>query len=234
MQELDVRADQLRHRRASLPELAEIATLSKEYRSLDDRVRDQRIVVDDLAAEQEKIDGDVEQVKARRTRDQQRMDQGLITNPKDLARMNDEMASLQRRISTLEDEEIEVMERLEEANSALERLEQEASATQRRLGDLAEIRDREFGEIDGLLTGVAEQRTGAVDGLPADLLALYDRLRESKGGVGAAALRQRQCGGCRLTLDNAELAAIKAAADDQVIRCEECQRILVRTNESGL
>lgn len=234
MQELDVRADQLRHRRASLPELAEIATLSKEYRSLDDRVRDQRIVVEDLAAEQEKIDGDVEQVKARRTRDQQRMDQGLITNPKDLARMNDEMASLQRRISTLEDEEIEVMERLEEANAGLERLEQEASATQRRLGDLAEVRDREFGEIDGLLAGVAEQRTGAVDGLPADLLALYDRLRESKGGVGAAALRQRQCGGCRLTLDNAELATIKAAADDQVIRCEECQRILVRTSESGL
>lgn len=234
MQELDVRADQLRHRRASLPELAEIATLSKEYRSLDDRVRDQRIVVEDLTAEQEKIDGDVEQVKARRTRDQQRMDQGLITNPKDLARMNDEMASLQRRISTLEDEEIEVMERLEEANAGLERLEQEASATQRRLGDLAEVRDREFGEIDGLLAGVAEQRTGAVDGLPADLLALYDRLRESKGGIGAAALRQRQCGGCRLTLDNAELATIKAAADDQVIRCEECQRILVRTSESGL
>jgi len=47
-------------------------------------------------------------------------------------------------------------------------------------------------------------------------------------------LRARQCGGCRLSLDPAELAAIKSAASNEVIRCEECQRILVRTGESGL
>jgi predicted nucleic acid-binding Zn-ribbon protein len=65
-------------------------------------------------------------------------------------------------------------------------------------------------------------------------MALYDRLRNSKGGVGAAALRARECGGCRLSLDNAELAVIRKAPSDEVIRCEECQRILVRTSESGL
>ena len=70
--------------------------------------------------------------------------------------------------------------------------------------------------------------------MPADLLALYDRLRDQKGGVGAAALRARECEGCRLTLDNAELAVIRTAPSDEVIRCEECQRILVRTHESGL
>jgi len=70
--------------------------------------------------------------------------------------------------------------------------------------------------------------------LPSDLLALYDRLRESKGGVGAALLRAGSCGGCMLDLDHAELATIRAAADDDVIRCEECSRILVRTSESGL
>ena len=70
--------------------------------------------------------------------------------------------------------------------------------------------------------------------LPEDLLSLYDRLRESKGGVGAALLRARRCEGCNLDLDNAELATIRAAADDDVIRCEECSRILVRTSESGI
>ncbi len=74
----------------------------------------------------------------------------------------------------------------------------------------------------------------ATAGMPDDLLALYDRLRASKGGVGAAELRARQCGGCRLTLDNAELQSIAAMAADEVVRCEECQRILVRTDESGL
>ena len=69
--------------------------------------------------------------------------------------------------------------------------------------------------------------------LPADLLSLYDRLRESKGGVGAALLRARRCAGCKLDLDNAEVATIRAAAEDDVIRCDDCSRILVRTSESG-
>jgi predicted nucleic acid-binding Zn-ribbon protein len=65
-------------------------------------------------------------------------------------------------------------------------------------------------------------------------VALYDKLRETKNGVGAALLRARRCEGCMLDLDNAELATIRAAADDDVIRCDECSRILVRTAESGL
>ena len=65
-------------------------------------------------------------------------------------------------------------------------------------------------------------------------LALYDRLRESKGGVAAALLRARRCAGCNLDLDHAEVATIRAAADDEVIRCDDCSRILVRTSESGL
>ena len=77
-------------------------------------------------------------------------------------------------------------------------------------------------------------RAPAVAGMPEDLLSLYDRLRELKGGVGAAALRARECGGCRLSLDPAELTRIRGASMDEVIRCEECQRILVRTSESGL
>jgi predicted nucleic acid-binding Zn-ribbon protein len=59
-------------------------------------------------------------------------------------------------------------------------------------------------------------------------------LREQKGGVGAAELRARQCGGCRLGLDASELSRIRGLPEDEVVRCEECQRILVRTEESGL
>jgi uncharacterized protein len=52
--------------------------------------------------------------------------------------------------------------------------------------------------------------------------------------VGAAALVQRRCQGCRLELNAADLREITAAAEDEVLRCEECQRILVRTAESGI
>ena len=201
---------------------------------LSNQARDARIAVDDLTAEQAKVDADVEQVRTRRDRDRSRMDQGLISNPKDLERMQHEMTSLERRIVTLEDEELEVMARLEDAQRTLDELtEQLADAEQRKAG-LEEARDAQQARIDAELAGLAEQRGPVADQVPADLTALYDRLRAAKNGVGAAALRARQCGGCMLGLDNAELGKIRAAAEDEVLRCEECQRILVRTEESGL
>jgi predicted nucleic acid-binding Zn-ribbon protein len=234
VQELDARTDQLRHQRTNLPELAEITALQASRTDLDNQARDARIVVDDLAVEQAKIDRDVEQVKTRRTRDRDRMDQGLISNPKDLERMQHELESLERRISTLEDEELEIMATLEDAQRDLDTLEAQVREADERLDASATARDEKTAELDAQLVDIEAQRGPSVEGLPADLLALYDRLRIQKDGVGAAELRARRCAGCQLTVDNAELAVIRAKPSDEVIRCEECQRILVRTAESGL
>ena len=112
VQELDTTLDQLRHRLAHLPETQELLALAAERSDVDGQARDAQIRIDDLTRAQRKADGDVEQVKARRTRDQDRMDRGLVSNPKDLERMQQELVSLARRISELEDTELEVMEQL--------------------------------------------------------------------------------------------------------------------------
>ena len=234
LQAIDARADVLRHQRRTLPELAEIAALQETRAGFDARRRDAQILVDDLTTEQMKVDADVEQVKARRTRDRDRMDQGLISNPKDLARMQGELESLERRITTLEDEELEVMARLEDAQKDLDSCIAQVGAADERLAALTSARDAKLEALDAELASLDAERRPAAESLPADLLALYDKLRESKGGVGAAELRARQCGGCRLTLDASEIGHIRSTPEDSVIRCEECQRILVRTAESGL
>lgn len=234
MQELDTRADRLRHRRRSLPELAEIAGLETERRRTDDEARDARIAVDDLTAEQARADGDVEQVRARQRRDQERLDSGAVGNPKDLERISAELVSLARRISTLEDQELEVMERLEEAQGRLDGAQERLAAIDHRLADLVAARDAAAAEIDADLVALEAERGPVAEQIPEDLAALYERLRASKDGVGAAALRARACQGCRLTIDAAELGVIRSAPADAVLRCEECSRILVRTAESGL
>jgi len=197
-------------------------------------VRDLRIVVDDTTAEQTKADADVEQVRARRERDQQRMDAGLIANPKDLERMQHELVSLAKRISDLEDVEIEVMERLETAQTELDATTAELEATQERIVVAQTSRDAGLAEIDAEVAEVSARREALAADLPADLLALYDKLRAAKGGVGASELRARRCGGCQLDITAADLAVIVKAPADEVVRCEECQRILVRTAESGI
>jgi predicted nucleic acid-binding Zn-ribbon protein len=143
------------------------------------------------------------------------------------------MQSLERRISSLEDDELEVMEKLEDAQRELDAVNGQIQVVDTRIEALVAARDEKIRQIDTELADVEARRTPAAEGMPDDLIALYDRLREQKG-VAAAALRARQCGGCQLTIDNAELAVIRQTPADQVVRCEECQRILIRTPESGL
>jgi len=223
----------LRHQLNSLPEAIEIASLTISRGELEDQRRDAQIAVDDLTLEQKKADADVEQVKARRERDRSRMDQGLITNPKDLERMQHELVSLERRISTLEDDELEVMARLEDAERDLDAFGAQVTAADERLTALAASRDEKAGDIAVSLEKVTAERGAAAEGMPADLMALYEKLRTAQG-VGAAPLRARECGGCHMTLNPSDLAVIAKAPADEVVRCEECSRILVRTPESGL
>ena len=124
------------------------------------------------------------------------MDQGLVSNPKDLERMQHEMESLERRITTLEDEELEVMARLEDAQRSLDQLTAQLVDADARNAKLEEARDARYSEIDAELDRLADKRGSVAAGVPDDLIALYDRLRASKNGVGAAALRARQCSGC--------------------------------------
>ena len=234
MQELDSRLDLLRHQAANPPEAAELKAQTAARARVDGKARDLQVQVDDLTREQRKADADVEQVKARRVRDQQRLDGGMVTNPKDLERLQHELVSLDRRISDLEDEELDVMERLEAVQIELQHLDAELRDLDERIATLTAARDERVAGLREEATELVGRRREAVDGLPADLVTLYEKLREQKDGVGAAALRARRCGGCSLELDHSELADIAKQPSDTVVRCEECSRILVRTPESGL
>lgn len=234
LQELDTRIDGLRHQLANLPQESEIRALLSERSDIADQAAAIGVKVDDLNREQKKADADVEQVKARRDRDQDRLDKGLVTKPADLEHLQSELISLARRITELEDVELEVMEALEAAQSRQQELQETLTALTERARALTEERDEAASRLRAQMEDVAAERSVTASGLAADLLALYDKLRDSKGGVGAAALRQRRCGGCGLELSPADLSAIRARASDDVVRCEECSRILVRTAESGL
>jgi predicted nucleic acid-binding Zn-ribbon protein len=166
--ELDSRALQLRHRRAHLPQAAVVAELQASKKTTDDAVRDARVIRDDLERVQKKADADVEAVKSRRKRDQERMDSGAISSAKDLERMQHELATLDRRISVLEDEELEVMEQLEGAQATVTRLEAELAEITEKLAVAVDSVDVETSKIDTELAGVAEERAPALEGIPEE------------------------------------------------------------------
>jgi predicted nucleic acid-binding Zn-ribbon protein len=234
VQELDSTLDRLEHRRTTLPELAEIDALSERAGSLGDEIVLAETEDSDLGREQSKVDADVEQVRARMARDQQRLDNGQVGSPKELENLQHEIESLHRRQTELEDAELEVMEQREAVQTRLNALREEQSTIAGSLAAAEQRRDAAFDEIAAEKEKAAAQRAETAGTIATDLLALYDKLRDSSGGVGAAALHRGACQGCHLQLNTTDLNRLKDAPADEVLRCEECRRILVRTAESGL
>ncbi|SEG12726.1 hypothetical protein SAMN04489712_103313 [Thermomonospora echinospora] len=234
LQELDTALDRLAHRRRTLPETAEIERIEARVAELRDALVAAETEVSDLDREQRKAEQDVDQVRTRAQRDQQRLDSGMVTSAKDLSSLQSEIASLQRRQSDLEEVVLEVMERREEAEGRVAGLREERTAAERDLAEATERRDAARQRIDEESGTTSAARTAVAKDVPEDLLGLYEKLRGQFGGVGAAALHRGQCQGCHLALNTVDLNRIRAAAQDEVVRCEECRRILVRTPESGL
>ena len=234
VQELASPLDRLEHRRATLPELAEIASLSERLNSLADENVMAETEDSDLGREQAKVDTDVEQVRARMERDQQRLDSGQVGSPKELENLQHEIESLHRRQTELEDAELEVMEQRESVQTRLQLLREEQSTIGASLAAAAQRRDAVFEEIGAEKEKTTAQRNETAGSIAPDLLALYSKLRESAGGVGAAAQPRGSCQGCHLQRITTDLIRLRDAPTDEVLRCEECRRILIRTAESGL
>ncbi|MEO3868993.1 C4-type zinc ribbon domain-containing protein [Nonomuraea sp. B12E4] len=231
--EIDSVIDRLAHRRRTLPELAEIDERSKAFARLSTQVIEAETEAGDLAREQAKAESDVDAVRTRADRDQKRLDSGAVTSPRDLASLQSEITSLHRRQGDLEEVVLEIMERREAADTKATDLVAQRDEVAAAVATAEDRRDAALGEIEKE-SGEVQGRRAAVSGeIPADLLALYEKLRDQYG-VGAAMLHGGRCQGCKVALSIAEMNRIKAAPHDEVLRCEECRRILVRTAESGL
>jgi len=233
LQEIDTALAQLAYRRANLPELAELAALERELSALQDELARVRADADDLDRDIARLERDIEQVRDRKDRDSARLAAG--TGPaRELEALQHEVESLTRRQTVLEDQELELMERREQVQGTIDDLEGRLADAQRRRAETEQRRDAALAEIAAEEEARRQARAPLAARLPADLVALYEKIRDDHDGVGAARLRGGRCGGCRLELSGSERARVRAAAPDEVIRCEECRRIMVRDAESGL
>jgi predicted nucleic acid-binding Zn-ribbon protein len=233
LQAIDTRLDQIAHAKKTLPQIAQLKDLHTQAELLDTELVRVRTELSDVQREVAKAEADVQLVRDRAARDQSRLDSGT-GSAKDLQALQHELQSLARRQAELEDVELEVMERAEAIETEVTRLEGKESELTSKLEAAQADHDAALADLDAEAARVAAPRADVVAGVGEDLVALYEKVRAASGGLGAAALSHRRCGGCQLELNSVDMSRIKAAADDEVLRCEECRRILVRTAESGL
>jgi len=232
LQALDTQLQQLTHARAGISERREAVDVAAELEVTQDRAVAAATEASDIARLQARADDDVQAVRARIERDKHLMDSGNVA-AKELENLAHEIESLKRRQSELEDTELEIMERLESAQTAHTGYVAQVEELQARLTSLqAAIAARES-ELATQEQQTQTQRAAVAAEIPADLLALYEKVRAA-GGVGAAMLRQKTCQGCRITLPESEITRLRATEPDSIERCDNCRCILVRTAESGL
>jgi predicted nucleic acid-binding Zn-ribbon protein len=234
LQTVDTTLARLNHRRQTLPQHAVIADLRTARAAVASDLVAADTRISDLELEQAKAETDLEPVRERLSRNQTRITNGAIADPKALSSMLDEVSHLKKRISDLEDAELEVLEQLDAAMASQETLRVRAEQVDIDLAAAIADRDRQLATLNAEIDGLRQQRTEIEPVIPGELLALYDRIGASHGGVGAAELRARRCTGCQLEVNAADLRRFSAAAEDEVLRCEECGRILIRTAQSGL
>lgn len=230
--EVDAELNRIDHRRRTMPELAEITEREAVERAKRDKVVAVRTALSDLNRDAAKQESEIEAVRAREDRDRALLKNGNV-GARQLADLEHELGTLSRRQTALEDDLLELMERREAVEQDATHAQGELDAAETALGDVRKRRDDALSELEVAEARRTAERTQLAAGFPADLLTLYDRIRQQKG-IGAALLRARKCGACRLELDRHAIAAIRDTAADDVVRCDECGAILVRTPESGL
>ena len=228
VQEHDTTIDQLRHRRATLPELAEITRLEGELSSLEAVLAEVTGRRDEIANRQRRLEDELAGVEGKVKEIEGRLYSGAITVPRELQALQADVESLRRRCSTLEDGVLEAMTEREPLDEEIAGL----VATRARLdeegGRLRVAVVENEAALDAQLATATEARQQAAAGIPADVARLYEDLRRRLGGVGAARLVQGRCTGCHLTLPATELDRLRREPPDVLIRCDQCARILVR------
>ena len=227
IQNFDLQSATLRNKAANLPELAVISSTTIKQNN----VRDLRIAAEtelsDVKRELARAEGDVEQIVTRINRDEARLSSGTGA-AKELEQTQHELVTLNARRAELEEVELEIMMRVDGLKERIATLAAEESALALEIADLNIRKENAMASINIELEGIASDRESTAKSVSAEFLALYEKLRESNNGNGAAALAGNQCKGCHLTLNTIELQRIAGLAEDEVVRCEECRCILVR------
>jgi uncharacterized protein len=227
--ELDAELSRIEHRANHLPQREAYERLRAEHDAANDRLGALRIAVGDLDAQVLRYESEIDAVRQREDRDRSLLQSGA-TDAKQLADLQHELETLQRRQTSLEDSLLEVMEHREELQEQLAAGLAAIEVLQAELDGAQQALDGAVADIDQARRQHSSRRDQLTAGLDPALSALYERQR-ARGGPGAGPLQGHRCGACRIEIGRGELASITSAAEDDVVRCPECGAILLRVRE---
>ncbi|MEO1062189.1 MAG: hypothetical protein AAFZ07_12280 [Actinomycetota bacterium] len=225
LQELDLRLDQLRHRRATLPELAERESVESELAALRAAQGADDEAAGTLGAEQRRLEDEVAGIEAKVARERQR--ESTMTSPRELQAVEAEIESLGRRQTELEDRILELMEETEPLDAAREERAPKLVAVDERLTELGAAITAAQAALDGEIAEVVAGREPLAAAVGESSLRAYEQLREKVGGVVVGRLEGSTCTSCMLQLPPTEVEQLREAPAGSVHPCNGLLIVMV-------
>ena len=227
LQLLDNEIMQANTKLKSLPEIEQLLHIDKRIVTATDELATVKAEADQIALELRRGEVDVETVTDRIKKDEARLASGNAT-PKELEQLQHEVGTLKKRQETLEEIELEIMVRSEAITARTNTLTTDLASLETLKAEINQRLTTASGEINTVITNKRSDREKVVVKIEKPLIDLYEKIRTASGGVAAAALVGNKCNGCNLAINAVEMERIKSLAKDELLRCEECRRILVR------
>lgn len=223
----DSAIDRLVHSRTTLPEFAVLKMLDDEQAHLDTEralVAAQRHEID---REQKRLEDEAAIITDRINLENERLYNGTITAHKDLQAIQDELKTLGNRRTDIEDHVLETMEQGEPLDIQLADFDQKLASVATRRDQATDSLLQSQIDIDAEAEAEIAQRAEAVAQVEPGLVDEYETSRASCGGIGICQLIDKTCQGCHLTLPAVEFDRIRKEPEESIVRCGECNRILV-------
>jgi predicted nucleic acid-binding Zn-ribbon protein len=227
IQQMDFALATLQHKMASLPEIGELLGVTARLAVVRDLAVAAQTEISDIARELLRSEADVEQVASRLEKDEKRLTDGSA-GAKELEKLQHEIATLTGRRSELEEIELEIMMRIDSIKDRLTELRTEETLLTGQAADLVERKEIATREYQRQVDSINAERLATTQSVDGALVDLYEKIRASNNGTGAAILKEGRCDGCHLAINSVELSRMKTLAAEEVVRCEECRCILVR------
>ena len=227
LQSLDNEIMQANTKLKLLPEIEQLLHIDKRITTATDELTVVKGEADQIALELRRGEVDVETVTDRIKKDEARLASGNAT-PKELEQLQHEVGTLKKRQESLEEIELEIMIRSDAITSRSNTLTTDLASLQTLKDEISGRLKNARDEINKVIADKNTARNLVANQIEKPLLELYEKIRLSGGGVGAAALVGDKCNGCNLAINAVEMGRIKTLAKDELLRCEECRRILVR------
>jgi predicted nucleic acid-binding Zn-ribbon protein len=226
LQEIDLELDHLRSRRAHIESGADLSEAQVAKRDAETRMGDLRLQIDELSRDQTRLENEIESMRLKADAERKRLYDGSVANAKELEAMQHEISNVDERRGRAEDDLLEMMERREGLDAELAEAEKAFEGATATILSVGESGARELDRIASDLGRLDSERSAALAAISdEDLLELYEDLRASKHGIGAAALEDGVCQGCHQKLSALEIDRLRKSPG--IKRCDYCRRILV-------